>query len=258
MIVPRRGNRKAFTLVELLTVIAVVALLAGLLLPALSKAKGRAHRTTCLNNLKQMGLASLLYAGDDKRGAFSNTLNDGNDDQNWLHPAYVTTLKTFSCPSTRFRVRPDVFDTNSTPNQVRLLDLSRYAGSGTIGNYGDNLYGSSYEVFGFMNYTGGTSTELTIAGAITNVPGIQKTESSVSGYVHQNTALGMKGTVIGPSQVWLILDGDPGSGNYPGNTGNHGRSGLNVQFCDGHVEWIGPTQWAFSYELSQDEDRSVP
>ena len=55
---------KAFTLLELLVVMAVIALLAALLLPALSRAKETVRRTACLNNLKQVNLAIHLYADD--------------------------------------------------------------------------------------------------------------------------------------------------------------------------------------------------
>src|ERR1035437_7863567 len=76
------GQSRAFTVIELLGVIAIIAILAGMLLPAAAKAKAKAKETQCLNDYKQLQLCYQMYIGDNNDQLPLNFVN--NPPQNWI------------------------------------------------------------------------------------------------------------------------------------------------------------------------------
>jgi prepilin-type N-terminal cleavage/methylation domain-containing protein/prepilin-type processing-associated H-X9-DG protein len=211
-----RCARPAFTLVELLVVIAIVGTLVAMLLPAVQAARAAARRTECINNMRQLGIGVLNYAGAHQ-GKFPRTYHDG-DQQSWVY-----TLAEFLEDVDQVRICPE-----DPQGQERLV-----------------FHGTSFVVNQYLTMqVPGGADDLDKLRATTRtlvaLEGANARDPTSFYYEHAHAADWFTPGNIQRGLVWLKIVLEIQPDRHPGNMANY-------LFADAHVAFVQASQirlWA--------------
>lgn len=248
------SKRQAFTLIEILVVVAIIALLIAILIPSLQGAREQARRGVCSQNIRQMNMACIQYADSDRGGNYMFNrdpahYSNGTDSLLHIIPRYLKDPRVAICPSTQNIIHDSPADKVVPPPRDGVESLSRFQEDldENALEAADSGGGHSYEVWGFFDGPRRYPDNTLIDGK--NVR-IKKNDGT---YIDPPIRHLIKThrTVKRPHETILLIDGDDvGLGNAPDKRNNHGEVGLNIGFLDGHVIFAKPKQLAHIYTSS--------
>lgn len=251
---PRSRTRAAFTLIELLVVIAIISILAAILFPVFARAREKARQTSCLSNLKQIGMGILMYTDDHDEvlPPVERGICPGPDAYGWgdlVYP-YVKNVQVFDCPSAPKRmtvntsVNPPRFWRSrggSTATQAYLEDCVTGEQVGDRDyNYGVNAFGTP--VSGNDAFRGPFRPIYDAGGNITAVTSMAEmpAPASVAGIADATSvspwSLSNTGTAAyNLDNVTNQVDGQRHTG--VANAANRRERWANIMFMDGHAKF---------------------